>query len=815
VFEFIEDRWGQAGIREFLFGLRRASIGGGGDSVYEEAFDLDGGEFDDEFRRYLDDRFEVFRDKERPIDYGRNLAPDPSSRYPVVFNIESSPSGEVIAAVAVNRKDQEHDIVLLSAQTGEIIDNLTEGFDQSFGFDYIPLPGQRFNTVSWISWSPQGDRLAYFVRKGKHKSLVVQSVLTKDVERRIDLDTVDEPESPDFSPDGATVVFSALRAGVGDIFEIDLATEDITNLTNDGFADYAPLYSPDGSSILHLARVSGNNKYFTIDRTDGARTQLTFGTHDDAGGQFIDDRTLVFASTAVDPAQPIDPDVARDGEIFNIWTLDLENGELRQFTDTATGNVNPIMVRGGEEGETEERIAFVTYYEGEYGLHTVARDETLYTAEAQDFGSPGSIIDFQAPLTHTLIRDNSRQKGAFENMFLEGRPPVNFGVTSTGDVLGGTQIVFTDVLGDQQLGFTAYSVSQYRTFGGSYTNRAGRMQFGLQGVSQEQFFFAFSPGVAFDPGLAFLSRDDALAVRTTRGGSFYSSYPLDRFRRLEFSAGLFHTSESFDNELLQEQSEQFQQEQFGTNIFRNGNYLPFGVALVQETAVFRQYGPLSGSTFRLGYEFAPPGGDRFLSRQTVDVDARKYIRIGENGVFAVRGRGFKSFGDFPDFTFFGGNSEMRGYDYLEFLGHKAFFGNAELRFPLIEAMLTPIGVLGGVRGAFFFNFATAGFEGEPLNPWTSGPEVFRGVESFAFNPDLQENQPVFGEPTIVDGFRLVNARASYGISLSTLALGFPVHFDWAWRTLFNKNWEDVFFAQDGGSAVFRKIKVSVWIGYDF
>ena len=815
VFEFIEDRWGLAGIREFLFGLRRMSIGDGGDSVYEEAFDLDGEEFDDEFRRYLDDRFEAFRDKERPIDYGRNLAPDAFSRYPVVFNIESSPSGEVIVAVAVNRKDQEIDIVLLSAQTGEIIDNLTEGFDQSFGFDSIPTPGLRWNTVSWISWSPDGDRVAFFVRKGKHKSLIVQNVLTKEVERRIDLDTVDEPESPDFSPDGATVVFSALSAGVGDIFEIDLATEEITNLTNDAFADYAPLYAPDGSAILHLARVSGNNKYFRINRTDGARTQLTFGTHDDAGGQFIDDRTLVFSSTAVDPAQPIDPDVARDGEIFNIWTLDLENGELRQYTDTATGNVNPIVVRGGEEDEAEERIAFVTYYEGEYGLHTVVRDEALYTAETRDFGSPGPIIDFQAPLSHTLIRDNSRRKGAFENMFLEGRPPVNFGVTSNGDVLGGTQIVFTDVLGDQQLGFTAYSIAQYRTYGGSYTNLAGRLQFGLQGFSQEQFFFGYVPGRTFDPGLGFLNRDDALAVRTTRGGAFGASYPLDRFRRLELSVGLFNTSESYDDPALQKQSEQFQQEQFGTNIFRNGGYLPLGIALVQETSVFRQYGPLSGSTFRLGYEFAPPAGNTFLSRQTVDIDARKYFRIGENGVFAVRGRGFKSWGDFPDFTFFGGNSDMRGYDYLQFIGHKAFFGNVELRFPLIEAMATPIGVLGGVRGTFFFNFGTAGFEGEPLNPWSSNPEVFRGIESFAFNPALQQSQEVFGDPTVVDGFRLVNSRASYGISLSTLALGFPVHFDWAWRTLFNKNWEDVLFAQEGGSEEFRRVKLSLWIGYDF
>ena len=43
---------------------------------------------------------------------------------------------------------------------------------------------------------------------------------------------------------------------------------------------------------------------------------------------------------------------------------------------------------------------------------------------------------------------------------------------------------------------------------------------------------------------------------------------------------------------------------------------------------------------------------------------------------------------------------MRGYDYLSFLGSNALFANAELRFPLIEAALTPIGVIGGVRGVY-------------------------------------------------------------------------------------------------------------------
>ena len=48
-------------------------------------------------------------------------------------------------------------------------------------------------------------------------------------------------------------------------------------------------------------------------------------------------------------------------------------------------------------------------------------------------------------------------------MFLDGRPPVNVGVTSGGDVFGGTQITFSDVLGDKQFNLFAASISQYRT----------------------------------------------------------------------------------------------------------------------------------------------------------------------------------------------------------------------------------------------------------------------------------------------------------------------------------------------------------------
>jgi outer membrane protein assembly factor BamA len=266
---------------------------------------------------------------------------------------------------------------------------------------------------------------------------------------------------------------------------------------------------------------------------------------------------------------------------------------------------------------------------------------------------------------------------------------------------------------------------------------------------------------------------------------------------------------------LQEVSAQFQQQQFGRQLLRSGTYVPLGVNFVQETTVFREFGPLSGNTMRLSYEIAPAFGGA-LGRQTLDADVRYYKRLGGSGLLATRARGFKSWGDAPDFIYFGGNSEMRGYRYLEFLGSEVAFLNAELRFPFIEAMLTPVGVLGGIRGVAFVNFGGGRFEGQPFTWMTNKTETYQPLIGYI------GQTPIFGAPRQVEGLRLVDARASYGIGLETFALGFPIHFDWAWRTLLNKQWEDLRFnaeaLADGarsGSEWFRKPQFAVWIGYDF
>src|SRR5436190_5534707 len=157
VFEFIEAKFGKEGIRQFLFSLRKSVIGGGEDA-YEEAFKMKTDEFDQAFDRYLKERFKPFRDKERPADYGRDLAPNrEKTPFAEALSIAPSPSGDLLAAVTGNRRDRELDIVLLSSKDGSIVRNLTPGFDKDLGFDHLVYPGGGERPeMPWLPWSPKG-----------------------------------------------------------------------------------------------------------------------------------------------------------------------------------------------------------------------------------------------------------------------------------------------------------------------------------------------------------------------------------------------------------------------------------------------------------------------------------------------------------------------------------------------------------------------------------------------------------------------------------------------------------------------------------
>ncbi len=665
-----------------------------------------------------------------------------------------------------------------------------------------------------MSWSPKGDRIAYFVRTEKERALILQNVVTGEIEQRFPMKTVDEPESPAIAPDGKHVVFSGLSGAVGDLFMIDTDTGKVENLTKDAFADYGPTFSPDGKYLIYMARISGNEKLFRLDLDTRKKTQITFGTHDDAQAKFIDDHTLVFASTAVNPTQPLEPEVAKNGNIFNIWTLDMKTGELRQYTDAVAGNACPVVLNG----EKGSRIAFVTYFKGEFGVHTLERKEPLQTALVSDFGEGGSgLTDFQAPLTHTLVAENKKKKGAFEKLFLEGRPPVNVGVTSGGDIFGGTQITFSDVLGDKQFNFFAASISQYRTLVWFIRESLAAVPIRHPGV--------FANRILLRSAWQRFLRPVVVADHRPRSGAGHADVAgRQRLRHLAVQPVSAHRGLGGHRELQgrvrairawsstpRSIRSRSTASSCSTTASRSRSGSPTCRRRLSSASSDRWPGTRCGSVMRWRRKSATPCRDRASTRTcgtTSDWEAR--------GCWPSAGAGFKSWGDAPSFNYFGGNSDLRGYEYLQFIGNNTFYGNAELRFPLIEAMLTPIGILGGVRGVFFAGAGGAFFNNQSFKFWENKTLTgFKPITGYNVDPVTGDVTPIEGPPLDITGFRLVDGRASYGFGLETFALGFPIHFDWAWRTLFNKSWEDALFAANGGSEEFRRPQFKVWVGYDF
>jgi hypothetical protein len=763
-FEYMEARYGKEGIRQFLYTLRKGILGGSVEDIYQQAFRSTPEEFDAGFDKWLKERFKPYRDKQRPDDYGKDLSPNQEkTRFAQVYGFSPSPSGEMVAALTANRSDGEADIVLLSTKDGSVIRNLTGGFTnryESIEFSDVFVAGRS------IGFDPQGDSVAFFARANKRRTLFLVSALDGRILRRIPI-YLDQAQSPAILPGGRQVLFAALKDAISDIFLIDLASGEIKNVTNDEFADSDPQVSPDGKTVVYTRRVSGHDKIFSFALANpSVKTQLSFGPHDDLCPTFSSDGKRVYFSSD------------EDDDIPNLRSLDLETGVIQQYTDALGGNMAPAVLKG----KNADRLAFITYYKAEFRLYAKDSGEPMKEVEQEVRSADEGSVDFQADVPHQVVPENKRSKRRFEGMELEGRPPLNLGVTSSGDFFGGSQVALTDVLGDQNLVITAYSFRELQSYSLNYVNLSRRFQYGFNLFDQKQFFYS-SP-YQLQPGF---SRQGAYATQRYTGGLLVGSYPVSKFQRLEGSAGIFKISEGFENADAQAAVEQAAAAQGQQFILSNGTLLPISLSLVSETTRFAQFGPLSGSTSSLTAEYAPAFGST-LGRKTLRADARAYFRLGSTStLFATRVFGSYSTGNNPQIAYFGGNQEMRGYPYLSFSGHQAFFANLELRLPIINVAATPIGLLGPVRATIFAGIGGAKYKGENYKFGTS-------QDGISYVKD-----PVFGEP--VSGFHLVDGRASYGFGLQAFVLGYPLHFDWVKLT-------DLKVSTAGW-------KFQFWLGYDF
>ena len=193
-------------------------------------------------------------------------------------------------------------------------------------------------------------------------------------------------------------------------------------------------------------------------------------------------------------------------------------------------------------------------------------------------------------------------------------------------------------------------------------NLSRRFNWVLQGYSQTQFYYGQLGGVFYDPafGRHHRSRTRGRDADDARRHRLRRSIRSTAFARMELSGGVTSTSRSSPIG-TQATPQRYQEAGLRTAAVQQRLTDAARRGVRQETTVFREFGPLAGSTMRLAYEVAPKLGNS-LSRQTMDRDPRKYMRFGGSGLLALRARGYKSWGRAPKFIYFGGNRELRGYE---------------------------------------------------------------------------------------------------------------------------------------------------------
>jgi hypothetical protein len=724
VFDFIEERWGRDGFLDFLYEIRN-TVGSRPDKAVQRAFKLEPEEFDIEFRRWLRKKYlPQLVETGEPSDFGRlfRIHNQDETRE---TSPAAAPSGDLVAAVSVSAGDV--DVVLFDARKRVMIRNLTKGYSNEY--QYLVAQETYLGRLMGrdLSFSPDGNSIAIFAKREKARSLLLLDVLNGGIGEMIDLPDIEQPLAPAFSPDGKKIAFAGWRDNRFDVFLLDLETREITNFTNDDVYDGAPTFSPDGKSLVLVSVVGdGYGKLFRIDLDKpGQRYQLTGGDSNENDPVYSPDGKRVYFTSD------------RDGR-DNIYSLDPATGEVKQHTNVVTGASMPTVLRDAEEGE---RLVFTGYWKGTFNLYVTNVDEPVKepTKEAVPV-EPAKAQDlprFEPDIQVTLDDANRDKYGGFK-FFLEDAEAYA-GVENqlyTGRVL----LTFSDYLGNRRIFADLSSVASLQNFNFLYADYTNRWQWQVNVFDERQYY------VTQDLVRGRGQRGETALQQTGAIASLV--YPFTFYTRAELGTGFIYRKFNFAQ--IQENQETGERTIIYTPIQDD---LPLVTAsLIGDSAGFASWGPIAGRRWRFDLFYAPDIKGSGTLASSADIDIRQYFAVSQRSNLAFRAFVGANEGNRPSPIYLGGMDTLRGIDYRSLTGDRAFFANAEYRFPLIDAVITPVLAFQGIRGVIFLDVGGA---------W------YKDFQSFDFYNS--------------DTGRLRDGIAAYGWGVTVRFLGLDLNWDFARR----------------------------------
>ena len=148
-----------------------------------------------------------------------------------------------------------------------------------------------FTTGGYISWSPDGKRIAFEANLDGLWDIYVMDTNGSDAQRVTQAPNESAQSSaPAWSPDGQKIAFDSTRDGNFEIYVMDADGSNVQRLTHHDKVDARPAWSPDGRRIVfHSSRDGGSDQpevfaefeIYVMDADGGNLERLTSNEHFD------------------------------------------------------------------------------------------------------------------------------------------------------------------------------------------------------------------------------------------------------------------------------------------------------------------------------------------------------------------------------------------------------------------------------------------------------------------------------------------------------------------------------------------------------
>ncbi|MFH2035338.1 MAG: BamA/TamA family outer membrane protein [Candidatus Zixiibacteriota bacterium] len=290
---------------------------------------------------------------------------------PSFFNSKPifSPKGDRLAIFS-DRTDYI-EIYIISAIDGKVIERLVKA-ERTGDLESL------HSYLSGITFSPDGDKLAFVVKKSGKDAIYFYDIASKDIYKRSYFD-FNSILSPVWSPDGTKLAFSALSNGTRNVMIYDMENEKTYNVCNDDYDDIDPTWFPDSKSIAFSSDrphpdndfVLNNPDYEPIDSVD-YRTIYNDFPYGNYSLFKIDITNNNIEPIHCGPGINKEPSVSYDGKqicfvsnrngIDNLYITELDNAKTFAVTDILTGAYTPSWSPEGD------RIAFSAFTKGGFDI---------------------------------------------------------------------------------------------------------------------------------------------------------------------------------------------------------------------------------------------------------------------------------------------------------------------------------------------------------------------------------------------------------------------------------------------------------------